>query len=202
MNNELSYPISTKVGRICSESLVIDYFLRGFTFNIASLSIGGIKKSTARNIWKSFSKLNDNTGRAFGDRSTMVAFLKTSTYLTNTKRVILVNEFLHYYTLMGGEKTKREIDIKAVIYAHNVMIKIYEGDNDIFTINGAWLIARDYRSRTINLPTCVKCKINFPVVEDQRRVLTTCPYCGGDNIEYNHRIHHKATISKEKRVAA
>jgi hypothetical protein len=178
---------------------IIKLYSQGFSLNITSLIVNS-RPSTLKNIWHAASAINESSGYIFNDNfSEQISFRATSSYLNGDRsikkmkyKMKYILHFLHLYKLFSPYDITLSIDLKSVIYAHTFTTKYFNdlhafmkkknGGNmpvintpDMFSINGAWYIARDFRSNTLWERKCRKCHSLFVELENQS--FCGCPYC-------------------------
>jgi len=83
--------------------------------------------------------------------------------------------FAALYTRYGGPSTTRQLDIRAVIAAHDLYLSMVPRVPHV-DFNTAWVIARDLRVGTSELRTCGACEAPY-LVASASRLAPTCPLC-------------------------
>jgi len=83
--------------------------------------------------------------------------------------------FAALYTRYGGPSTTRQLDIHAVIAAHDLYLSMVPREPQV-DFNTAWVIARDLRVGTSELRTCSACEAPY-LVASASRLAPTCPLC-------------------------
>ena len=83
--------------------------------------------------------------------------------------------FAALYARYGGPSTTRQLDIRAVIAAHDLYRTMVPGEPTV-DFNTAWVIARDLRVGTSELRTCSACEAPY-LVASASRLAPTCPIC-------------------------
>ncbi len=146
------------------------------------------------------SAINESSDYVFSDKnSEQISFRATSSYINGDRsmkkmrnKIKYISHFLHLYKLFSPHDVTMNIDLKSMIYAHsftshhfskllNYDLKLKDSsapsvnNPDMFSINGAWYIARDLRSNTLWEKSCRKCNTLYVEVENQS--LCGCPYC-------------------------
>jgi hypothetical protein len=83
--------------------------------------------------------------------------------------------FAALYERYGGPATTRQLDIRAVIAAHDLYLSMVPREPHV-DFNTAWVIARDLRVGTAELRTCSACAVRY-LVASASRLAPTCPFC-------------------------
>ncbi|MEA3276839.1 MAG: FlhC family transcriptional regulator [Pseudomonadota bacterium] len=83
--------------------------------------------------------------------------------------------FAAFYEIYAGPDLSRQLDIRAVITAHDFYGVLLAQDPQI-DCNSAWVIARDLRVGTSELRSCGACELRY-LVSSASRLAPTCPFC-------------------------
>lgn len=83
--------------------------------------------------------------------------------------------FAAAYRRIGGTAVAAEIDVEALIDAHDLYRRLIDAQ-DRLSFNDAWVIARDLRGGGVALVHCVACAVDYLSCESSRTP-PTCPYC-------------------------
>ena len=83
--------------------------------------------------------------------------------------------FAALYERYAGPAMSRQLDIRAVIAAHDLYESMVPQGPQL-DFNGAWVIARDLRVGTSELRTCTSCELRY-LVASASRLAPTCPFC-------------------------
>ncbi len=83
--------------------------------------------------------------------------------------------FAALYARYGGPSTTRQLDIRAVMAAHDLYRTMVPREPTV-DFNTAWVIARDLRVGTAELRTCSACELQY-LVASASRLAPTCPLC-------------------------
>jgi len=83
--------------------------------------------------------------------------------------------FAALYARYGGPSTTRQLDIRAVIAAHDLYLSMVPREPHV-DFNTAWVIARDLRVGTSVLRVCGTCEAPY-LVASASRLAPTCPLC-------------------------
>jgi hypothetical protein len=83
--------------------------------------------------------------------------------------------FAALYERYGGPATTRQLDIRAVVAAHDLYRAMAPNEAPM-DLNAAWVIARDLRVGTAELRTCSACAVRY-LVASASRLSPTCPFC-------------------------
>ena len=83
--------------------------------------------------------------------------------------------FAALYEYYGGPKVTRQLDIRAVIAAHDLYESLVPQAPQV-DFNGAWVIARDLRVGMSALRSCPDCVVRY-LVSSESRLAPTCPFC-------------------------
>jgi hypothetical protein len=83
--------------------------------------------------------------------------------------------FAALYARYGGPLTTRQLDIRAVIAAHDLYLSMVPRERHV-DFNTAWVIARDLRVGTSELRFCGACELRY-LVCSASRLAPTCPFC-------------------------
>lgn len=83
--------------------------------------------------------------------------------------------FAALYERYGGHEITRQLDIRAVIAAHDLYESLVPHAPQV-NFNGAWVIARDLRVGMSELRSCGDCEVRY-LVSSESRLAPTCPFC-------------------------
>jgi hypothetical protein len=83
--------------------------------------------------------------------------------------------FAALYECYGGAEVTRQLDIRAVIAAHDLYKSLVPREAQI-DFNGAWVIARDLRVGMSELRSCGDCAVRY-LVSSESRLAPSCPFC-------------------------
>jgi len=83
--------------------------------------------------------------------------------------------FAALYERRAGPGTSRQLDIRAVMAAHDLYRLLHMPEAQL-DFNGAWVIARDLRVGTAELRSCRRCELRY-LVSSGSRLAPTCPFC-------------------------
>ena len=83
--------------------------------------------------------------------------------------------FAALYARYGGPSTTRQLDIRAVMAAHDLYRTMVPREPTV-DFNTAWVIARDLRVGTAELRSCRSCEVRY-LVSSGSRLAPTCPFC-------------------------
>ena len=83
--------------------------------------------------------------------------------------------FAALYERYGGPATTRQLDIRAVIAAHDLYESMVPQEPQL-DFNAAWVIAQDLRVGTAELRTCSACAVRY-LIASASRLSPTCPLC-------------------------
>jgi hypothetical protein len=84
--------------------------------------------------------------------------------------------FAALYERYGGPEVTRQLDIRAVIAAHDLYQALVVPQAPHVDFNGAWIIARDLRVGMSELRSCGHCEVRY-LVSSESRLAPTCPFC-------------------------
>jgi len=83
--------------------------------------------------------------------------------------------FAALYVRYSERDTTRQIDIQAVIAAHDLYLSLVPQAPRL-DFSAAWAIARDLRVGSAELRTCGVCEVSY-LVSSASRLAPTCPFC-------------------------
>jgi hypothetical protein len=83
--------------------------------------------------------------------------------------------FAALYVRYSERDTTRQIDIQAVIAAHDLYLSLVP-EAPRLDFSAAWAIARDLRVGSAELRTCRSCEVSY-LVSSASRLAPTCPFC-------------------------
>ena len=83
--------------------------------------------------------------------------------------------FAALYERYAGPEMSRQLDIRAVIAAHD-FYETLARQEPWLDFNGAWVVARDLHVGTSELLYCSDCELSF-LVSSASRLAPTCPFC-------------------------
>jgi hypothetical protein len=83
--------------------------------------------------------------------------------------------FAALYEHYAGPEMSRQLDIRAVIAAHDLYESLVPQEPQV-DFNGAWVIARDLRVGMSELRSCSVCELRY-LVSSESRLAPTCPFC-------------------------
>jgi hypothetical protein len=83
--------------------------------------------------------------------------------------------FAALYVRYSELDTTRQIDIQAVIAAHDLYLSLVPQAPRL-DVSAAWAIARDLRVGSAELRTCGVCEVRY-LVSSASRLAPTCPFC-------------------------
>ncbi len=106
--------------------------------------------------------------------SGQIPMIGGATIQTRTQQVH-AGLFAALYERYGGPSTTRQLDIRAVMAAHDLYRTMAPGEPKV-DFNTAWVIARDLRVGTAELRYCVVCELRY-LFASASRLAPTCPFC-------------------------
>jgi hypothetical protein len=83
--------------------------------------------------------------------------------------------FAAIYEHFAGPEMSRQVDIRAVIAAHDFYVSLARQEPQV-DFNGAWVIARDLRVGMSELRSCSACELRY-LVSSESRLAPNCPFC-------------------------
>jgi hypothetical protein len=83
--------------------------------------------------------------------------------------------FAALYERYAGPAMSRQLDIRAVIAAHDLYESMVPQEPQL-DFNAAWVIARDLRVGTSELRSCTSCELRY-LVSSASRLAPSCPFC-------------------------
>ncbi|WP_200248563.1 FlhC family transcriptional regulator [Thiococcus pfennigii] len=83
--------------------------------------------------------------------------------------------FAALYEHYAGPAISRQLDIRAVIAAHDFYVSLVLQE-PLVDFNGAWVIARDLRVGMSELRSCDVCEVRY-LISSESRLAPTCPFC-------------------------
>lgn len=83
--------------------------------------------------------------------------------------------FAALYEYYGGREVTRQLNIRAVIAAHDLYESLVPQPAQV-DFNSAWVIARDLRVGMSELRSCSTCQVRY-LVSIESRLAPTCPFC-------------------------
>lgn len=83
--------------------------------------------------------------------------------------------FAALYECYGGPEVPRQLNIRAVIAAHDLYESLVPQAPRV-DFNGAWVIARDLRAGMSALRSCPDCVVRY-LVSSESRLDPSCPFC-------------------------
>jgi hypothetical protein len=106
--------------------------------------------------------------------SGQIPMIGGATIQTRTQQVH-AGLFSALYARYGGPSTTRQLDIRAVMAAHDLYRTMVPREPTV-DFNTAWVIARDLRVGTSELRTCRACEAPY-LFASASRLAPTCPFC-------------------------